>query len=74
MKEYCTIKRKQYYLFSFFYLICYNIIGDGMENKNFEDYENIKLIYGDIEDAEVVLMQMPEKDDLKDIPVVEGDK
>ena len=45
-----------------------------MENKNFEDYENIKLVYGNLEDAEEVLVQMPEKDDLKDIPVVEGNK
>lgn len=59
-------------MFSFFYLICYNIIGDGMENKNFEDYENIKLVYADEE--EVDLLQMPEKDDLRDIPVVEGNK
>lgn len=45
-----------------------------MENKNFEDYENIKLIYGDKEAEELVLVETPEKDDLKDIPVVERDK
>lgn len=56
------------------FLICYNIIGDSMENKNFEDYENIKLIYGDKETEELVLVETPEKDDLKDIPVVERDK
>lgn len=56
------------------FLICYNIIGDSMENKNFEDYENIKLIYGDKETEELLLVETPEKDDLKDIPVVERDK
>lgn len=55
-------------------LICYNIIGDSMENKNFEDYENIKLVYGNIEDSEKILVEMPEKDDLKDIPVVKENK
>ena len=61
-------------MFSFFVLICYNIIGDSMENKNFEDYENIKLVYGNIEDSEEILVEMPEKDDLKDIPVVKENK
>ena len=45
-----------------------------MENKNFDDYENIKLVYGNIEDSEEILVEMPEKDDLKDIPVVKENK
>lgn len=52
-------------------MIWYNIIGDGMENKNFEDYENLCIIIDADRKEEVIFNETTEQSDLKSFPVVE---